>query len=100
MPTPASSAMNSATPISTDRWDTPVPPEPCEVSLIVIPTARRFVLFGGEEARGLHQLLVPLLFLANPVEVFLAGHESLVERAVAHQLLPLRRLADLLHQLD
>ena len=35
MPIAASSAMNSATPISTDRWDGPVPPVLCEDSLIV-----------------------------------------------------------------
>jgi hypothetical protein len=55
---------------------------------------------AGEEAGFLHQLLVALFFLLDPGGVFGAGHESLVESAVMHELLPLRRLTHLLEQID
>src|SRR5438128_10836857 len=45
-----------------------------------------------EEARGLHQLFVALFLTGDPFDVLGAGHEALVERAIGHQLLPLRRL--------
>src|SRR4051812_11221221 len=61
-------------------------------------TRRPASVAGGQEARALHQLAMALLFLVDPLGVFVAGHEGLVERAVVHELLPLRRFADLLHQ--
>src|SRR6187431_680457 len=96
MATAASSVMNSATPISTDRWDGPAPPELCEDSLIVLLS----ILLLSEEAGGLHQILVPLFFVRDPAEIFFPGHEALIEGAVAHQLLPLIGLAHLLEQVD
>src|ERR1044072_8485993 len=55
---------------------------------------------GGEEARFLHQVAMAGLFLLDPLGVVSTRHEGLIERTVVHQLLPLRRLAHLLEQID
>src|SRR5688500_10968240 len=49
------------------------------------------LLLLGEEPGFGHQLHVFLLGFRHPVGVFLAGEESLVERAALHELLPLGR---------
>src|SRR6185437_10243405 len=99
MPITASSAINSATPISTARWDGPAPPDLCVDSLIVMLTAEAPCLLC-QETRSLHQPFVPFLFVLNPAEVFFPGHEALVERTIAHELFPLWRFAHLLEQVN
>src|ERR1043166_4898870 len=107
----------TATPISTPGGDGPVPPWKV-VSLILclfrVACARASrrrnkspaglrrsgSVGGGEEACFLHQVAVTGFFLLDPFGVFGAGHEGLVERAVLHQLLPLRRFTHLLEQID
>src|SRR5512145_126974 len=53
---------------------------------------------SGEEAGGLHELPVALLFLGHPVGVLLADEGGLVEGALFHELLPLGRGHDLLEE--
>src|SRR3954447_6142802 len=107
-----------ATPISTPRWVGPVPPA-CDVASVISSSTRilaREQATGGvappallrglssvrlcEEARFFHQVAVTVLFLLDPLGVFRAAHEGLVEGTVPHQGLPLRRLAHLLEQVD
>src|SRR4051794_30374992 len=54
----------------------------------------------GEEPGFLHEAVVHLLGVLHPLQVFRAGHEGLVERAVLHELLPVGRLAHLLEHVD
>src|SRR5688572_6236337 len=59
------------------------------------PAARPITLFlvrGCEESGFLHEIAVQGFVLRDPVRVLLAGHESLVEGAVFHEFLPLRRV--------
>ena len=44
----------------------------------------------GEEARFLHQVVVDLLFLLDPLGVVAAAHEGVVERAFLQEFLPVR----------
>src|SRR5690349_10821975 len=89
--------MNRVNPISTFRWDGPVPPASFALWLILVPQLdyleRRPRLLGGEEAGGLHQVLMRLFGLRDPVEILFAAHEGLIERAVIHEFFPLRRFA-------
>src|SRR5437763_499593 len=54
----------------------------------------------GDEARALHQLAVLLFGRAQPLEVLVAVHGCLVERALFHVVLPLRRRPHLLQEVD
>src|SRR5687767_1673331 len=56
------------------------------------------MLLARDEAGGLHQLHVARLFARDPARVLLAGERGGVERALFHQLLPLRRCHDFLEQ--
>src|SRR6185503_10218683 len=108
MPIRASSAMTPATPSSTPRWDGPVPPASSMLSLMrfLRPRSRRaaaqlvLLVALGHETGRLHQPFMLLLGVGDPLGVRVAGHEGLVEGAVAHQLLPLRRLTHLLEQVN
>src|SRR4051812_14467576 len=71
-----------------------LPSPPCPPSMPV-----RLLLLG-QEAGSLHQLDVARFFLRHPVGVRLALERRGVERALLHQLLPLRRLLHFLQQLD
>src|SRR4051812_3805364 len=54
---------------------------------------RESALLLVQEAGFPHQVLVRLLGLRHPVQVLLARHVALVEGAVLHEFLPVRRLA-------
>src|SRR3546814_4033361 len=54
----------------------------------------------GDEAGLGHEILMGFSGLLDPGPELLTGHEGRVERALGHEVLPLGRLADLLHQLD
>src|SRR6185312_8803370 len=98
-------AIATATPISTLRWDGPAPPVSLTVSFIksssdyVYSSPARSVGLR-EEAGRLHQPFMQFLCIGDPLHVGIAGHEGLIERAIAHQLLPLGRLAYFLEHID
>src|SRR5262245_57986713 len=88
---PPSRRKNAATTISAMRWpNAGRSPSPWFM--------RRRLLV--QEARGLHQLDVPLLFLRHPVGVRLALEGGGVEGALLDVVLPLGRLLHLLQQVD
>src|SRR5882672_7292323 len=71
----------------------------CGPSLIRRPPAGS-LLAAGEEFGFPHQRNVPRFLARDPVGVLLALERGGVERALLHQLPPLRRLLDLAQQLD
>src|SRR5258706_14570003 len=60
----------------------------------------RGLLLARNEACGLHERDMARLFARHPLGVFLAFERSRVEGALRHQLLPVRRLLDLLQHVD
>src|SRR6516165_14522 len=83
--------MSRATTSSTQRVGTP----PCDSpSFVAIARLLR------DEAGFLHQHLVLVLGVRDPIGILLAGHERLVERGVLGELLPFGRLADFLQHVD
>src|SRR5258706_12646315 len=69
--------------------------EPCSSAL-----PGRGALLAGEELGFLHELPVPRFLAPQPVGVRLALERRRVERALLHELLPFRRLLDLLQEVD
>src|SRR5688500_6250678 len=56
------------------------------------------MLLPRDKAGGFHELHVARFFLGDPVGILLAGERGGVERALFHQLFPLRRRHHLLEQ--
>src|SRR3954464_10171901 len=81
------------------RWPAPVAvSDPRGPSLIPAPPRCR-LLAAGEELRLAHQRNVALFLFRHPVGVLLAFERGGVERALAHELLPLRSLLNLAQEL-
>src|SRR4051812_28065886 len=97
--------MSAATPISALFWLNAArvsacasAPGSCEPSLIrALPPG---ALVAGEEFGFLHELLVARFLFRDPVGELLAFERGGVERALLHELLPFRRLLDLLQEVD
>src|SRR6185312_1263246 len=66
----------------------------------VPPAQVNRLLFLGEESRLLHQILVQLGVLGDPLLELVAGHEGLLERRLLGEVLPVGRGLDLLEQVD
>src|SRR5262245_16874829 len=111
MTTAAAPSISSATTMSIVRVETRRGPSGPSPSLMSFDPARRCEGAGRatgpfparlglrEEAGFLHQVVMRLLGRSDPFREFVATHEGLVEGAILHELLPLRRLAHLLEQI-
>src|SRR5262249_34394207 len=69
-------------------------------SLVVRPTLLMRSVGGRQEACVFHQILMSLLFSADPFCVFVPGHEGGVESTALHELLPVGRGAHLVEEVD
>src|SRR5688572_5586683 len=67
-------------------------PKKCGAPAAGAPHGPALALLAGHEAGGLHQRYVARFLLRHPVGVGLALERGQVERALLHQVLPLRRL--------
>src|SRR5215472_1963281 len=102
------SRITTATPISTARTDAAERSSPFSTSNLldatapaagIAPAAERLRL-PGQEPRFLHEEDVPRFLASDPGFVLLAGEGCLIERALLEEVLPFRRLANLLHEVD
>src|SRR5215470_6079603 len=100
--------ITAATPTSTARTDAAERSSPFSTSTLldatapaagIAPAAERLRL-PSQEPRFLHEEDVPRFLASDPRLVLLAVEGRLVERALLEEILPFRRLANLLHQVD